>query len=234
MRRTLALLVLAAATPAFAEPVRHGAWGQLALRLMLKNEAGELRPIANVAFDLTCSGPGSFPSLLCTDAEGRATALGRPGRCHLKSAAPLGQGGKRYTWEGNVQFYDGRETRLELSDDNAFVEDAPQVSPESLPSACGEPAILPTSSVELPEILVEAYPEYPPEARAKRIGGKVICQAEIGADGRVRSVTVLSSTDASFNASAVKAISSRRYIPARQDGRPIAVIFTIRIDFRLG
>ena len=157
--------------------------------------------------------------------------LARPGKCHLKSSSPVRRGGKQYTWEGNLQVYDGNETRLELSDDNALVEDAPEVPPE--PPPCGDPAIPPNASVELPEMLVEAYPEYPPQARANRLEGKVICQAEIGADGRVKNVTVLSSTDAIFNASAVKSIASRRYIPARQNGQPIAILFMIRVDFRV-
>ena len=214
-----------------------GPLGEFALHLALKAYDGDLRPVSGAEFDLTCAGADAFSSRLCTDGDGRATTYARPGKCMLKSRSPVRIGGKQYTWTGNVEFYDAKETRLDLSEDNASVQ-ADEVSPietdptisAPAPVCGGEPEIL-TGDVTLPVIVRKVEPQYPPEAAVKRIRGKVICKAVIGTDGHVRDVTVISTTDPIFNASARRAISRRRYIPAQRHGQPVAIYFTMRIDF---
>jgi len=44
---------------------------------------------------------------------------------------------------------------------------------------------------------------------------------------------VLNSTNPMFNDAAVAAVLLRRYKPAYADGKPVAIYFTIRVDFRL-
>jgi TonB family protein len=211
--------------------------GQLALRAALKSKSGELRPVQGAEFALTCEGPGAFSSQMCTDGEGSAFAYARPGKCHLKSLSPVRVGDKQYTWEGSLEFYRDKDTRLDLSDDNAQIENRPDSTSAAVPavagptSPCGGEAVLPTAGMVLPVLVEKIFAEYPPDPRAKKLPGKVICQAVVGTDGFVRDIKVLSSSDAIFNAPAVRALARWRYIPAQLNGKAVAVYYTVRTDF---
>jgi TonB family protein len=151
-------------------------------------------------------------------------------------------GGKRFTWTGNVEFFPTKETRLDLSDVNALVkdDDAHPSVPEPHDAAfaaatiCGGEPETPGSDVTLPVVVYKVQPEYPPGEALKRprFEVKVICQAVIDTDGHVRNATVMSTTNLRFNASAIRAVLRRRYIPAQRDGQPVAVYFTMRLDYR--
>jgi TonB family protein len=206
----------------------------------MKGDDEHVRPISGVAFDLTCTGADAFSSRLCTDGDGKATTYARPGKCLLKSRSPMRRGGKSFTWSGNVEFFPAKETRLDLTEENAVVqadEGPPSVpdEPNSAPApVCGGDAQLPTADVRLPVLVHKVEPEYPPEEilRLPRLEVKVICQAVIDTDGHVKNVKVLSTSNPRFNASAIRAILRRRYIPAQSHGQPYAIYFTIRIDYR--
>jgi|KBSSwiStaDraftv2_1062776.scaffolds.fasta_scaffold20664_2 TonB family protein len=227
-------LVLVTLLPGTVPP--HIPLGQLALHVAMKSEAGELSPIQGGEFALTCEGPGAFSSQVCTDGSGRAFAYAPPGKCRLGTSSPVRVGEKQYTWEGNLEFYPGKETGLELSDDNAQVVEAtaplPADSIAGPTRACGGEPMLPTAEVVLPVLVEKVSAEYPPEAKAKRLQGKVICQAAVGTDGFVRDIKVLSSSNPIFNAPAVRALAKWRYIPAQMGGRAVAVYYTVRTDFK--
>jgi protein TonB len=78
-------------------------------------------------------------------------------------------------------------------------------------------------------------PVYPELARLARVESDVILQAVIECNGSVGDVVVLrcSSIGFGFEDAAVNAVEQWRYEPARQDGRPVAVYFTILVDFSL-
>jgi protein TonB len=75
-------------------------------------------------------------------------------------------------------------------------------------------------------------PAYPPSAIKARLQGRVILQAVISADGAVEEVEVLRSSPF-FDQAAIAAVRQWRYEPARLRGRPVAVYFTVQVDFRL-
>jgi protein TonB len=75
-------------------------------------------------------------------------------------------------------------------------------------------------------------PDYPAAAIATRLQGRVIRQAVISSDGEVEDVKVLRSSPF-FDDAAVEAVRQWRYEPARHRGRPVAVYFTVQVDFRL-
>jgi len=85
----------------------------------------------------------------------------------------------------------------------------------------------------LPVIIKKVEPNYPDVARRARIEGKVILQAVVDKNGNVGEVTVLSSNNPMFNDNAIEAVKQWKYKPALQSGRPVAVYYTIRVDFRL-
>jgi len=87
--------------------------------------------------------------------------------------------------------------------------------------------------VSKPELLVRVQPRYPETARLARIQGTVLVQAVISSTGEVESVEVISSTHPIFDAAAKDAVRKWRYRPATQNGRPIAVYFTVEVRFLL-
>jgi protein TonB len=87
--------------------------------------------------------------------------------------------------------------------------------------------------VVLPVILRKVEPVYPAQASAKRLQGKVTVEAVILQSGRIASVKVLESTNPIFNDAARRAILRWRYSPATVDGKPVAIYFTVVVDFKL-
>jgi protein TonB len=88
-----------------------------------------------------------------------------------------------------------------------------------------------------PERIPDSYirPEYPEKARRARVEGQVILQAIIHRDGTVGEIEVLQArpTGVGFADTAIEAVSQWRYRPARQNGEPVDVYFTIVVDFDL-
>lgn len=86
-----------------------------------------------------------------------------------------------------------------------------------------------------PESRVE--PGYPEEARKNGTSGKVILEAIIDETGRVSDVKVLREPKGegaeSLTAEAVATSKKWRYEPATKDGKPVKVLFTVIIDFKL-
>ena len=91
-----------------------------------------------------------------------------------------------------------------------------------------------TNPRRIPESRI--VPSYPPEARAQGIGGKVFLEALLDREGTVDRVKVLRGIPdhPEFEQAAVAAIMEWRYEPATKDGKPVAVWFTVIMDFTLG
>jgi protein TonB len=87
---------------------------------------------------------------------------------------------------------------------------------------------------ELPELLEELHPRYPPELRRVGVNGLVELQYVVGSDGRAdeRSVRVLISSHPAFLLAALQALRDTRFKPARRNGRPVAVLVQQTIRFR--
>lgn len=80
-----------------------------------------------------------------------------------------------------------------------------------------------------PELLEFVQPGYPPELFAQGITGEVVLNIDIGVDGTVSDVSVVSSTDPAFEAPAMAAARQFRFSPAEVDFEPSA----IRIEYGL-
>lgn len=89
------------------------------------------------------------------------------------------------------------------------------VSPERLPGA--------------------ARPVYPPTARRAGIEGRVILEAVIDRDGRVRDLRVLAAPnpDLGFSRSAIEAVRSWTYRPGSSRGRPVPVRLRVIVRFEI-
>lgn len=75
-------------------------------------------------------------------------------------------------------------------------------------------------------------PDYPEPARRARIEGTVVLQARIDEEGNVRDLEILRGLRG-VNMSSIDAVACWKYSPARIDGKPVAVYFTVVISYDL-
>ena len=77
--------------------------------------------------------------------------------------------------------------------------------------------------------------QYPAKAMEKGIQGRVFCQFVVEKDGRVSNIQVVrTSGDASLDKEAVRVISSMpKWNPGIQQGKPVRVVYTLPVSFRL-
>ncbi len=88
---------------------------------------------------------------------------------------------------------------------------------------------LPASGVTMPRILKQAKPGYPQGAKDD---GEVQLDLVILATGRVGAARVVRSTDAHFDAEALKTVRQWVFEPGMKDGQPVPVIASAVLDFR--
>lgn len=85
-----------------------------------------------------------------------------------------------------------------------------------------------------PEKLHAPQPQYTEIARKARIQGVVIVQAIIDKDGNVTSVKLLKGLPMGLDQAALDAIKQWKFKPATlADGRPVAVYYTLTVNFQL-
>ena len=81
---------------------------------------------------------------------------------------------------------------------------------------------------------VQENVHYPELARETGIGGTTIVQVTISAQGKAEASIVLKSAgDASLDSAALDAVMATEWLPAQQDGSPVAVRIAMPIVFRL-
>jgi TonB family protein len=82
------------------------------------------------------------------------------------------------------------------------------------------------------KLVHSVLPVYPDAAKQAGVEGPVRLKAVIGKDGTVQSLRVRSG-DAALVDAAVEAVRQWRYQPTLVDGKPVSVITTVTVDFRL-
>lgn len=90
-----------------------------------------------------------------------------------------------------------------------------------------------TGNIEPPVKIYSPRPLYTEEARRAGVQGIVILEAVVDAEGTVRNVKILKGLPMGLDQSAVDAVMTWRYEPARMEGRPVPVYFTFTISFSL-
>jgi TonB family protein len=84
-----------------------------------------------------------------------------------------------------------------------------------------------------PEIVRTVAPAMTDRMIFRKEPGTVLLQCTIDVCGRVRDCKVLKSNGADFSTSAIAAAEKRLYRPAMKNGKPVAIRFTIRLDFQM-
>ena len=110
-----------------------------------------------------------------------------------------------------------------------------QIYGERLPSAASGTDIfqIAEGGITVPRILSRLEPTYTEEARTAKVEGTVVLFAEITSAGSVQNVVVLHKLGKGLDESAVRAIKQWKFSPALKDGRPLAVMITIEMNFNL-
>jgi periplasmic protein TonB len=92
---------------------------------------------------------------------------------------------------------------------------------------------VPASTLVTPPVKVrDASPVYPEVPRLARVEGQVVIEAVIGVTGDVVETRVLRSTPM-FTEAALAAVRQWKYRPTLLNGRPVPVVLTVTVTFRL-
>lgn len=84
-----------------------------------------------------------------------------------------------------------------------------------------------------PRLIYHTDPEYPEDARAKQIEGRVGLSLTVGVDGLVQDVQVTKPVYPSLDESAVANVRKWRFDPQVKDGQPTAKRLNVEVDFNL-
>jgi len=111
-----------------------------------------------------------------------------------------------------------------------------QIYGAQLPAGMGGNEIfqIAEGGITAPRIISRVEPTYTEEARTGKVSGTVVLFAEISSAGTVENVVVLNKLGKGLDEMAVRAIKQWKFSPAVKDGRPVAVMITIEMNFSLG
>jgi TonB family protein len=87
--------------------------------------------------------------------------------------------------------------------------------------------------VSAPHLIYDPEPEYSEEARKQKYQGVVILQVVVGDDGRPHDVRIMRSVGLGLDEKALEAVRTWRFAPGMLNGRPVAVLVNIQVNFRL-
>jgi TonB family protein len=87
--------------------------------------------------------------------------------------------------------------------------------------------------IKEPKRAFYVQPAYPEIARKARIEGAVILECVIDKEGNVKDIKVLKGLPMGLTEAAVDAVKQWRYVPSTLNNRPIEVLMTVTVTFRL-
>jgi TonB family protein len=87
--------------------------------------------------------------------------------------------------------------------------------------------------IELPKKTRDLKPFYPEAVRIAGVQGVVILEGRIAPSGCVHHLALLFGMDTRLDLEAIRAVSGWAYSPPRLEGRPVPIIITITVNFKL-
>jgi len=87
--------------------------------------------------------------------------------------------------------------------------------------------------VSAPKEIYAPEPEYSEEARKVKHMGTVVLQLVVGSDGNPRDIRVVRTLGLGLDEKAIEAVRRWRFEPAKKDGKPVAALVSVEVDFRL-
>lgn len=89
------------------------------------------------------------------------------------------------------------------------------------------------NGVTAPQLIFRVEPEYSETARKAKYQGIVLLYAVINVKGKVENLRVVRSLGLGLDEKAYEAVKQWQFRPGTKDGRPVAVVVSIEITFRL-
>lgn len=87
--------------------------------------------------------------------------------------------------------------------------------------------------VKGPHPIYDPDPEYTEKARKEGRQGVVVLRMVVGSDGLPRDVKVYRSLSADLDESAMNTVKKWKFAPGMKDGKPVAVLILVEIEFHL-
>ena len=106
-------------------------------------------------------------------------------------------------------------------------------TPFSWTTEDGEPVTRVANGVTPPRILKSPDPEYSAAARNSRVMGSVVLWLVVNTKGLPEQIKVQKSLGYGLDRNALEAVKKWKFAPATKNGKPVAVIINVEVNFRL-
>jgi len=87
--------------------------------------------------------------------------------------------------------------------------------------------------VSAPKVIYQPDPEYSEEARKAKYQGVCVLGVVVGPDGRTHDIRVLHTLGLGLDEKAIEAVKNWKFEPATKDGKPVSVMISVEVSFRL-
>ena len=102
-----------------------------------------------------------------------------------------------------------------------------------LRSRSGDPVYKVGKGVAPPRLIKSPDPKYTEAARETKIEGRVVLWLIVNTQGMAEGIRIQKSLDPGLDQSAAEAVSRWKFAPATKDGRPVAVMINVEVNFKL-
>ena len=89
------------------------------------------------------------------------------------------------------------------------------------------------ASVTAPIVVYKIEPEYSDEARRARLQGEVLLEIEVNTDGHAQNIHLRQSLGLGLDERAIDAVKQWKFLPGRQNGKPVVTVALVSVTFRL-
>ncbi|HZD47683.1 MAG TPA: energy transducer TonB [Silvibacterium sp.] len=108
--------------------------------------------------------------------------------------------------------------------------------PSSIPTPSGEgatPAYKPGRGVSAPRVIYSVDPDFSDEARRKKVGGISVIRVIVDTNGFPIHLRMVKSLGSGLDENALAAVSQYRFAPAIYHDKPVAVLVSIEVNYRI-
>jgi periplasmic protein TonB len=87
--------------------------------------------------------------------------------------------------------------------------------------------------ISAPQVISSPDPDYTDEARNAKTQGTCILGLIVDTEGHPRDIRIVRGLDSGLDAKAIEAVRQWRFEPAMKDGKPVNVLISVEVSFRL-